>query len=273
MAGAPPVANYSVPGPEPMIHPTALIDPKAELADDVEVGAFTIIEGKVRIDAGTRIHSHVVVTGRTTIGKNNHIFQFSSLGEEPQDKKYAGEDTELIIGDNNTIRELCTFSRGSMQGGGVTRIGNNCWIMACVHIAHDCILGNDIIMANNASLAGHVTIGDYAILSGYSLIHQFCTVGEHSFTSYNSLVGRSIPPYVVVTSEKSHVKGINSEGLKRHGFTAEQINQVRRAYKVLYREGLGLEEATAKITEMAKESPEIEPMVEFLNSAERGIIR
>ena len=256
-----------------MIHPTALIDPKAELADDVEVGAFTIIEGKVRVDSGTRINSHVVITGRTTIGKDNHIFQFASLGDEPQDKKYAGEDTELIIGDNNTIRELCTFSRGSMQGGGVTRIGNNCWIMACVHIAHDCILGNDIIMANNASLAGHVTVGNYAILSGYSLVHQFCTVGEHSFTSYSSLVGRSVPPYVTVTGEKSHVKGINSEGLKRRGFTSEQINQVRRAYKALYRESLPLEEATAKITEMAKNSPELEPMVEFLNKAERGIIR
>ena len=256
-----------------MIHPTALIDPKAELADDVEVGAFTIIEGKVRIDSGVRIRSHVVLTGRTTVGKNNHIFQFASIGEEPQDKKYAGEDTELIIGDNNTIRELCTFSRGSMQGGGITRIGNNNWIMACVHIAHDCILGSDIIMANNASLAGHVTIGDHAILSGYSLIHQFCTVGEHSFTSYASHVNQSIPPYVTVAGEKANVKGINSEGLKRRGFTAEQINQVRRAYKALYRESLSLEDATAKITKMAETSPEIEPLVRFLNTAERGIIR
>ena len=256
-----------------MIHPTALIDPKAELADDVEVGAFTIIGAKVRIDAGTRIRSHVVLTGRTTIGKNNHIFQFASLGEQPQDKKYAGEDTELIIGDNNTIRELCTFSRGSEQGGGITRIGDNCWIMACVHIAHDCILGSDIIMANNASLAGHVTIGDYAILSGYSLIHQFCTVGEHSFTSYASHVNQSIPPYVTVAGEKAHVKGINSEGLRRRGFTSEQISQVKRAYKALYREGLPLEEATAKINQMAIASPEIKPLVDFLKTAERGIIR
>jgi len=256
-----------------MIHPTALIDPKAELADDVEVGAFSIIEAKVRIDAGTRIRSHVVLTGRTTIGKNNHIFQFASLGEEPQDKKYAGEDTELIIGDNNTIRELCTFSRGSEQGGGITRIGDNCWIMACVHIAHDCILGSDIIMANNASLAGHVTIGNYAILSGYSLIHQFCTVGEHSFTSYASHVNQSIPPYVTVAGEKAHVKGINSEGLRRRGFTSEQISQVKRAYKALYREGLPLEEATEKINEMAIASPEIKPLVDFLKTAERGIIR
>ena len=256
-----------------MIHPTALIDPKAELADDVEVGAFTIVDAKVRIDSGTRIGPHAVITGRTTIGKNNHIFQFTSIGEQPQDKKYAGEDTELIIGDDNTIREMCTFSRGSAQGGGVTRIGSHNWIMACVHIAHDCILGDNIIMANNASLAGHVTIGDYAILSGYSLIHQFCTVGEHSFTSFASYVNQSIPLYVTVAGEKARVKGINSEGLKRRGFTSEQITQVRRAYKALYRESLSLEEATARLTEMAVNSPEIQPLVDFLNLAERGILR
>lgn len=244
-----------------MIHPTALIDPKAELADDVEVGAFTIIDAKVRIDAGTRIGPHAVLTGRTTIGKNNHIFQFTSIGEQPQDKKYADEDTELIIGDNNTIRELCTFSRGSAQGGGVTRIGSNNWIMACVHIAHDCILGDNIIMANNASLAGHVTVGDNAILSGYTLIHQFCSVGEHSFTSFASYVNQSIPPYVTVAGEKARPKGINSEGLKRRGFTSEQINQVRRAYKTLYRESLSLEEATTRLTAMAVESPDRKSVV------------
>ena len=256
-----------------MIHPTALIDPKAELADDVEVGPFTIVDAKVRIDAGTRIGPHAVITGRTTIGKNNHIFQFTSIGEQPQDKKYAGEDTELIIGDNNTIREMCTFSRGSAQGGGVTRIGSDNWIMACVHIAHDCILGDNIIMANNTSLAGHVTIGDNAILSGYSLIHQFCSVGEYSFTSFASYVNKSIPPYVTVAGEKARAKGINSEGLKRHGFTSEQINNVRRAYKTLYRESLPLEEATDRLTEMAVDSPEVQTLVDFLKLAERGIIR
>lgn len=256
-----------------MIHPTALIDPKAELAEDVEVGAFTIIDAKVRIDAGTKIGPHAVLTGRTTIGKNNHIFQFTSIGEQPQDKKYAGEDTELIIGDNNTVREMCTFSRGSAQGGGVTRIGNNNWIMACVHIAHDCILGDNIIMANNTSLAGHVTIGDNAILSGYSLIHQFCSVGKFSFTSFASAVNQSIPPYVTVAGEKARAKGINSEGLKRAGFTSEQINNVRRAYKTLYRESLPLEEATARLVAMAEQSPEIQVLVDFLKLAERGIIR
>ncbi len=256
-----------------MIHPTALIDPKAELADDVKVGAFSIIDAKVRIDTGTVIGPHAVITGRTTIGKNNHIFQFTSIGEQPQDKKYAGEDTELIIGDDNTIRELCTFSRGSMQGGGVTRIGNRNWIMACVHIAHDCSLGDDIIMANNASLAGHVTVGNHAILSGYSLIHQFCSVGEHSFTSFASHVNQSIPPYVTVAGEKAKVKGVNTEGLKRRGYTSEQISQIRRAYKALYREGKPLEEARAVLAEMATDSPEVQPMVDFLKLAERGIIR
>ena len=256
-----------------MIHPKALVDPKAELADDVEVGAFTIIDAKVRIDAGTRIGPHAVLTGRTTIGKNNHIFQFTSIGEQPQDKKYADEDTELIIGDNNHIRELCTFSCVTAYGVGVTRIGNDNWIMACVHIAHDCILGDNIIMANNASLAGHVTIGDHAILSGYSLIHQFCSVGEHSFTSFASHVNQSIPPYVTVSGEKARVKGINSEGLKRRGFSSEQINQVKRAYKALYRESLSLEDATIRLKEMAVDSPEIQPLVDFLNLAERGIIR
>ena len=256
-----------------MIHPTALIDPKAELADDVEVGAYSTIGAKVRIDSGTKINSHAVITGRTTIGKNNRIFQFTSIGEEPQDKKYAGEDTELIIGDNNTIRELCTFSRGSLPGGGLTSIGNNNWIMACVHIAHDCIVGNDIIMANNASLAGHVTVGDHAILSGYTLIHQFCNIGEHSFTSFASHVNQSIPPYVTVAGEKAKVKGINSEGLKRRGFSSEQIAQVRRAYKALYRESLPLEDAKARIREMAQDSPELDLLVNFLNTAERGIIR
>lgn len=256
-----------------MIHPTALIDPKAELAEDVKIGAFSIIDAKVRIDAGTVIGPHAVITGRTTIGKNNHIFQFTSIGEQPQDKKYAGEDTELIIGDDNTIRELCTFSRGSMQGGGITRIGNRNWIMACVHIAHDCNLGDDIIMANNASLAGHVTVGNHAILSGYSLIHQFCTVGEHSFTSFASHVNQSIPPYVTVAGEKAKVKGVNTEGLKRRGYSSEQISQIRRAYKALYREGKPLEEAKAVLTEMAVDSPEVQPMVDFLKLAERGIIR
>ncbi|MGD2129734.1 MAG: acyl-ACP--UDP-N-acetylglucosamine O-acyltransferase [Lysobacterales bacterium] len=255
------------------IHPTALVDPSARLADDVEVGAFSIVGPKVTIGSGCWIGSHVVLTGRTTLGKNNRIFQFASIGEEPQDKKYAGEDTELVIGDDNTIRELCTFSRGTTQGGGKTIIGNRNWIMACVHIAHDCVLGDDIIMANNASLAGHVTVGDWAILSGYSLIHQFCTVGEHSFTSFASHVNQSIPPFVTVSGEKARAKGINSEGLKRRGYTSEQIQQVRRAYKVLYRSGLRLEDARGKLEEMARDHEEIRPLISFLDTTEKSFIR
>ena len=255
------------------VHPTALVDPAARLADDVEVGAFSIVGPKVTIGPGSRIGPHVVVTGRTTIGRNTRIFQFASIGEEPQDKKYDGEDTELIIGDNNTIRELCTFSRGTAQGGGKTIIGKDNWIMACVHIAHDCILGDNIIMANNASLAGHVTVGDWAILSGYSLIHQFCNVGEHSFTSFASHVNQSIPPYVTVSGEKARAKGINTEGLKRRGYTPEQIRQVRRAYKVLYRSGLSLEEATGQLAEMAEGHDEIQPLVDFLETTVKSFIR
>lgn len=255
------------------VHSTALVDPAAELADDVEVGPFSIIGSKVRVASGTWIGPHVVLTGRTTIGQNNRIFQFSSLGEEPQDKKYGGEDTELIIGDNNTIREMCTFSRGTVQGGGKTIIGNNNWIMACVHIAHDCILGDNIIMANNTSLAGHVTVGNYAILSGYSLIHQFCSVGEHSLTSFASFVNQSIPPYVTVSGDKAKARGVNTEGLRRRGFTPEQIQQVRRAYKVLYRSGNTLEAARAELALMAKDSSEIQPLVDFLAGSEKSMIR
>jgi UDP-N-acetylglucosamine acyltransferase len=254
------------------IHPTALVDPAANVADDVEIGAFSIVGPKVTIGPGCWIGPHVVLTGRTTIGRNTRIFQFASIGEEPQDKKYGGEDTELIIGDNNTIRELCTFSRGTVQGGGKTIIGNNNWIMACVHIAHDCMLGDNIIMANNASLAGHVTVGNWAILSGYSLIHQFCSVGEHSLTSFASHVNQSIPPYVTVSGEKAKARGVNTEGLRRRGFTAAQILQVRRAYKVLYRSGLPLEEALAQLTLMAETNAEIKPLVEFLHKTEKSFI-
>lgn len=255
------------------IHATALVDAAAELADDVTIGAFSMIGPKVRIGPGCWIGPHVVVTGRTTIGGNNRIFQFASIGAEPQDKKYAGEDTELIIGNDNTIRELCTFNRGTVQGGGKTVIGNNNWIMACVHIAHDCRLGDNIIMANNASLAGHVTVGDWAVLSGYSLIHQFCSVGEHSFTSFASYVNQSIPPYVMVSGEKARVKGVNSEGLKRRGYTQEQIQQIKRAYKVLYRSGLTLAQARAELIEMARNCSEIQPLADFLDATEKRMLR
>jgi UDP-N-acetylglucosamine acyltransferase len=255
------------------IHPTAIIEEGARIHETATIGAYTLVGPKVTIGPDCWIGPHVVITGRTTIGARTRIFQFASIGEEPQDKKYGGEDTELIIGEDTYIRELCTFSRGTVQGGGKTIIGNNNWIMACVHIAHDCILGDNIIMANNTSLAGHVTVGDWAILSGYSLIHQFCTVGEHSFTSFASHVNQSIPPYVTVSGEKARAKGVNTEGLRRRGFTPEQIQQVRRAYKVLYRQGLPLDEARQKLEEMATDSDEIQPLIEFLDSTEKSMIR
>ena len=255
------------------IHEKALVDPGANIADDVEVGAFSIVGPLVTIGPGCRIGPQVILTGRTTLGKNTRIFQFSSIGEEPQDKKYDGADTELVIGDNTMIRELCTISRGTSQGGGKTIIGNNNWIMACVHIAHDCILGDNIIMANNASLAGHVTVGDWAILSGYSLIHQFCTVGEHSFTSFASHVNQSIPPFVTVSGEKAKARGVNTEGLRRRGYSPEQIQQVRRAYKLLYRSGISFEEAKAQLIEMAGEHEEIQPWVDFLATTVKSFIR
>lgn len=255
------------------IHPTAIVEEGAKIHESAQVGAYTLIGPKVTIGPDCWIGPHVVITGRTTIGARTKIFQFASIGEEPQDKKYAGEDTELIIGEDNYIRELCTFSRGTVQDGGRTVIGNNNWIMACVHIAHDCQLGDNIIMANNTSLAGHVKVGNWAILSGYSLIHQFCTVGEHSFTSFASHVNQSIPPYVTVSGEKAKAKGVNTEGLRRRGYTPEQIQQVRRAYKILYRQGLQMDEARQKLEEMAVDSEEIRPLVEFLDTTEKSMIR
>ncbi len=255
------------------IHEMAIVDPQAKIADDVEIGPWSIIGPGVTIGAGSWIGPHVIINGRTTIGRNNRIYQFNSIGEAPQDKKYAGEDTELTIGDNNLIREFCTLNRGTLQDGGVTRIGNDNWIMAYVHIAHDCQLGNNIIMANNASLAGHVTIGDYAILSGFAQIHQFCEIGAHAFVSFSSLVNRSVPPYVTVSPEKSHPRGVNTEGLRRRGYTAEQIQNVRRAYRVLYRSGNTLEEAREILADMAKDAQELQIVVDFIDQADRSIIR
>ncbi len=255
------------------IHPTAIVDSKAELDSSVEVGAYTTIGAGVRVDAGTRIASHVVLKGPTTIGKNNQIFQFSSLGEQPQDKKYRDEPTTLEIGDNNTIREFCTFNRGTIQDKGITKIGNDNWIMAYVHIAHDCQIGNNIIMANNSSLAGHVDIHDYAILGGFTLIHQFCKVGAHVITAVGSVVFKDIPPYVTAAGYDAKPHGINAEGLKRRGFDADSITQIKRAYKALYRNSLTLEEAKLELAEMQKSCAEINLLSEFISTSTRGIIR
>jgi UDP-N-acetylglucosamine acyltransferase len=255
------------------IHPTAIVDSKAELADDVTVGPYTIIGPDVKIDSGTSIGSHVVVTGHTSIGKDNQIFQFSSLGEAPQDKKYQGEPTRLEIGNNNTIREFCTFNRGTSQDKGVTKIGNNNWIMAYVHIAHDCNVNNNTILANNSSLAGHVDMDDFAILGGFTLVHQFCKIGQHVITAVGSVVFKDIPPYVTASGYDANPHGINVEGLKRRGFSADSITNIKRAYKTLYRQSLTLDEAKVDLTQQATKAPELIVLIEFLNQSTRGIIR
>lgn len=255
------------------IHPTAIIDPSAQLDSSVEVGAYTVIGPDVKIDAGTRIMNHVSISGPTSIGKSNQIFQFSSLGEAPQDKKYKGEPTLLEIGDNNTIREFCTFNRGTVQDKGTTKIGNDNWIMAYVHIAHDCQIGNNTIFANNSSLAGHVDVYDYAILGGFTLIHQFCKIGSHVITAVGSVVFKDIPPYVTAAGYDAKPHGINSEGLKRRGFSADSILQIKRAYKTLYRNGLTLDEAKVELSAMQVQAPEIGLLTDFLNVSTRGIVR
>ena len=255
------------------IHSTAIIDVTAELDSSVEIGPYSIIGANVKIDADTRVAGHVIINGPTNIGKNNHIFQYSSLGEAPQDKKYKNEPTLLEIGDNNTIREFCTFNRGTIQDKGITKIGNDNWIMAYVHIAHDCEIGNHTILANNSSLAGHVDIDDYAILGGFTLIHQFCKVGSHVITAVGSVVFKDIPPYVTAAGYDAKPHGINAEGLKRRGFSSDSILQIKRAYKALYRNGLTLEEAKIELAAMQVTTPEIGILTDFLNVSNRGIVR
>jgi len=255
------------------IHPTAIVDATAELDSSVEVGPFSIIGAHVKVGAGTRIAGHVIINGPTIIGENNHIFQYSSLGEAPQDKKYNGEPTLLEIGDNNTIREFCTFNRGTVQDKNTTKIGNDNWIMAYVHIAHDCQIGSHTIFANNTSLAGHVNIDDYAILGGFTLIHQFCKVGSHVITAVGSVVFKDIPPFVTAAGYDAKPHGINAEGLKRRGYSPESILQIKRAYKALYRNGLSLEEAKVELAAMQITSPEIGLLTNFLNTSTRGIVR
>ncbi len=256
-----------------VIHPTAIIDPKAELGERVEIGAYSVIGPGVRIGEGTRIGSHVVIQGPTTIGRNNHIYHFCSLGEAPQDKKYKGEPTTLEIGDDNTIREYCTFNRGTVQDAGATRMGNNNWVMAYVHVAHDCQIGNNTIFANNSSLAGHVLVDDFAILGGFTLVHQFCKIGAHVITAVGSVVFKDVPPYVTASGYDAQPHGLNSEGLKRRGFSPETMLQLKRAYKTLYKSSLTLEEAKQKLAEQAVICPEVGVLLAFLNTTTRGIIR
>jgi UDP-N-acetylglucosamine acyltransferase len=255
------------------IHPTAIVDPAASVAADVEIGPYSVVGANVEIGPGCRIGPHCVITGHTRLGAHNAIAQFASIGEAPQDKKYAGEPTRLEIGDNNTIREFCTLNRGTVQDAGVTRIGNDNWIMAYVHVAHDCQVGNRTIFANNAQLAGHVEIGDDAILGGFTLVHQFCRVGAHSITGLGTVVLQDVPPYVKASGNPVHPYGINAEGLRRRGFDAEAIAALKRAYKTLYRAGHTLEEAKRELEAQAGQCAELRPLLEFLAAPGRGIIR
>lgn len=255
------------------IHPTAIVHPGAQLGDHVSVGAYTVIGEHVVIGEGTRIGPHVVIHGHTHIGRENQIFQFCSLGEIPQDKKYRGEPTRLEIGDRNVIREFCTFNLGTVQDAHVTRIGHDNWIMAYVHIAHDCQVGNHTIFANNASLAGHVHVDDHVILGGFTGVHQFCKIGAHVMTGISSVVFKDIPPYVMAAGQPAAPHGINSEGLRRRGFSVEAIAGIKRAYKTLYRSGLTVAEAKQQLLEQAVQVAEVAPLAEFLAHADRGIIR
>lgn len=256
-----------------MIHPTAIINSKANLDSSVKVGPYSIIDGDVSIGAGSVIGNHVTITGNTTIGKNNNIYHYSSIGESPQDKKYNQEKTFLEIGDNNTIREFCTFNRGTVQDQSLTKIGNDNWIMAYVHIAHDCEIKNHTILANNTSLAGHVSIDDYAILGGFTLVHQFCKIGSHIITAVNTVVFKDIPPYVIASGYDAKPNGINAEGLKRRGFDPKIVAKIKEAYKVLYRQGLSLSEAEEKIKILSKETKELSLYIDFIAKSTRGIIR
>ena len=260
------------------IHPSAIVDPRAELDSTVEVGPFSIIGPNVRIGARTVVGPHVVIEGHTTIGADNKFFQFSSIGAAPQDKKWLGEPTRLEVGDRNTVREFCTFNLGTVQDGGVTRLGNDNWISAYVHLAHDCQVGSNTIFSNNAQLAGHVEVGDWAILSGFVGVHQFCKIGAHAFIGMYTSLTQDVPPYVLVSGNPAGARGVNLEGLKRRGFTREQINGIRTAYKLIYRSGLTLEESKAALFEEEQGSaPEvaehIRAMREFLGVASRGIVR
>jgi UDP-N-acetylglucosamine acyltransferase len=262
-----------------IIHSTALVDPAAELADSVEVGPYAVIGPLVRIGARTKIGPHCVVEGATTIGEDNVFFQFGSIGAAPQDKKYRGEPTRLEIGDRNTIREFCTLNTGTVQDGGVTRVGDDNWIMAYVHIAHDCLVGNQTILANNATLAGHVTLGDWVILGGLSGVHQFCKVGDHAMVGFQSHVSQDVPPYMTVSGNPLKAHGFNSEGLRRRGFSSERVAQIKQLHRCLYREGLTLAQAVERMQGMLAASgdalsrADVQRMLDFLAQADRGIVR
>lgn len=256
-----------------MIHSQSIVDPAARLAPDVEVGPWTLIGPDVEIGPGCRIESHVVIKGPTRIGAGNHIYQFSTIGEATPDLKYRNEPTRLVIGDNNIIRENVTIHRGTVQDRSETTIGNDNLIMAYVHIGHDSIVGSHTILVNNVALAGHVRVGDWAILSGYTLVHQFCKIGAHSFSGMGTAIGKDVPAYVTVSGTPAEAKTINTEGLRRRGFSPEAINQLRRAFKIVYRQGLTLELALERLDTMLRETPEVKVLIDSIRASERGIVR
>ena len=255
------------------VHPTAIVDARARLGEGVTIGPYSIVDGDVEVGEGTAIGSHCVLTGHTRIGRENRIFHFCSIGEANQDKKYRGEPTRLEIGDRNTIREYCSLNRGTAQDAGVTRVGNDNWIMAYCHVAHDCVVGDHTVLANAATLAGHVHVGDYAIIGGLSGVHQFARIGAHVMVGGASLVLQDIPPYVLVSGHPCAPHGINAEGLKRRGFSSDSIAAIKRAYRALYREGLSLEEAKTAIAARAATVAELRVLVDFLGASTRGIVR
>jgi UDP-N-acetylglucosamine acyltransferase len=256
-----------------MIHSTAIIDSSATLHASVKIGPYSIIGADVVIDEGTDIGAHCVITGPCSIGKNNKIYSHAALGGDPQDKKFHGEHCSLEIGDNNVIREFTTFNRGTEDGGGITKIGDNNWIMAYVHIAHDCMVGNNTIFANNASLAGHAIVEDWVIFAGFSGAHQFCKIGAHAFIGMGSLVDADVPPFVVTGMQYAAPRAINAEGLKRRGFSVERIRNIKQAYRTIYMSGKTLADAKIELAESAVDSEDVKQMLDFIEASKRGIVR
>jgi UDP-N-acetylglucosamine acyltransferase len=256
-----------------MIHATAIVDPAARIGANVSIGAYSVVGAGVEIGDGTTIGPHVVIEGTTRIGRDNRIFQFASIGAIPQDKKYGGESSELVIGDRNLIREFVTLNRGTGDGGGTTRIGSDNWIMAYVHVAHDCTVGNHTVFSNNATLAGHVEVGDYAILSGFAGVHQFCRIGAHAFVGMGCLVNGDVPPFVMVAADYGRPRGINSEGLKRRGFDADRIGAIKRAYRTLYLGNRSHAEARAELAAIAADSKDVAVMLDFIEASDRPLAR
>ena len=255
------------------IHPSAIVDSQARIADDVVIGPFTIVEGDVTIESGTWVGPHVVIRGHTSIGQDNRIFQFSSIGEVPQHQGYSGEPTRVVIGNGNTIREYCTINRGTAGNLGETRIGDDNFIMSYTHIAHDCVLGNSIIFANGASLAGHVDIGDHAILGGFTLVHQFCKIGQHCITGIGCICLQDVPPYIMAAGNPAQPFGINTKGLRRRNFSDDTIRRLNRAYKLVYRRNLDLKSALKELENLNGDDPDLVNFADFLQQSQRGIIR